>query len=518
MISLLFLALFSLFIQRHIVSSQSTPYEIRFTSPAPGGNAITLQCSGKHGTQVAGASFYRNGQNIANSSCFTAYPTSSSSELRIELQSQECDGFFSCGLNGTLSIPAAFYACPLRNNSDRTISAQEGDSVFLTCDFPLSPINPYHTTWIKNRGRSDQTTLQNTSVLQGYNVTENNPQHTEYVCQIKPDNPCHNGSPSFTGPFINIRFIERFAVPKITQDLNYTMDNNGEGVFSVTSRGTNLTHKWYKDGGLVNSTGDSILEISDTSLRVKEVNGSLRIAYVVSNVDYDNTSHSMRQAFGVYNVSCGGITEDSMETLAVPIMGTVIGILIIICLILVLCLYIIYKKYKSASEKTVPVEFTRRDGSTVTEGNNDMRCDEVGGLQRLAEVTHSSEQCDHGCMTCNYEESMKPDERLSLFAMRMVKDCTDESDFLKLLLEFLLKAKYMKKYNNKCRELCSKMIHEVDTLMEEIEPQERDATRKIGLDGSNEHLLSDNQLSNDQHDRYKQYQDIRKILQEIASK
>lgn len=109
MISLLSLALFSLFIQRHIVSSQSTPYGIRFTSPSTDGNAITLQCSGTHGTQVTGASFYRNGQNITNSSCLTATPTGSSSELRIELQSQECDGFFSCGRDGILSVPTAFY-------------------------------------------------------------------------------------------------------------------------------------------------------------------------------------------------------------------------------------------------------------------------------------------------------------------------------------------------------------------------------------------------------------------------
>ncbi|XP_019849020.1 PREDICTED: uncharacterized protein LOC109580387 isoform X2 [Amphimedon queenslandica] len=520
MISLLSLALFSLLIQRHIVSSQSTPYEIRFTSPAPGGNAITLQCSGTHGTPVAGASFYRNSQGITNSSCLTAYPTSGSSELRVELQSQECDGFFSCGLNGILSLSQEFHACPVKNVTETTtVEIEEGSSALLTCNFFPSPIKNYTTEWFIGIGSNARPIENSTSEhLQSY-LLQKPDQPNKYYCKIQIQSSTNSRcSPSDISSIIMVQLKKKYEMPTITQDLNYTMDSNGEGAFTVTSRGTNLTHKWYKDGGLINSTGDSILEISDTSLRVKEVNGSLRIAYVVSNVDYDNTSHSMRQAFGVYNVSCGGITEDSMETLAVPIMGTVIGILIIICLILVLCLYIIYKKYKSASEKTVPVEFTRRDGSTVTEGNNDMRCDEVGGLQRLAEVTHSSEQCDHGCMTCNYEESMKPDERLSLFAMRMVKDCTDESDFLKLLLEFLLKAKYMKKYNNKCRELCSKMIHEVDTLMEEIEPQERDATRKIGLDGSNEHLLSDNQLSNDQHDRYKQYQDIRKILQEIASK
>ena len=41
-----------------------------------------------------------------------AYPTGSSSELRITLASQECDGYFSCGVNGTLSDPVALYGKP----------------------------------------------------------------------------------------------------------------------------------------------------------------------------------------------------------------------------------------------------------------------------------------------------------------------------------------------------------------------------------------------------------------------
>ena len=107
----------------------------------------------------------------------------------------------------TVSINV-FLACPIRNNSDRTISTQEENSVFLTCDFPLSPINRYHTTWIRSPG-SFQMTLQNTSDLQGY--TENSPLQTKYVCQISPVNRCFNGDSSHNGPEITIRLMERFG-------------------------------------------------------------------------------------------------------------------------------------------------------------------------------------------------------------------------------------------------------------------------------------------------------------------
>ena len=59
---------------------------------------------------MAGASFYRNGQNITNSGCLTSYPTGTSNELRVELLSQECDGFFSCGLNEILSVSKELYS------------------------------------------------------------------------------------------------------------------------------------------------------------------------------------------------------------------------------------------------------------------------------------------------------------------------------------------------------------------------------------------------------------------------
>ena len=95
-----------------IVCGQRPPYSITFKNRADGSNDLTLRCVDQFGVQVLGASFYRNSQQITNSSCLMAYPTGSSSELRITLASQECDGYFSCGVNGTLSDPVALYGKP----------------------------------------------------------------------------------------------------------------------------------------------------------------------------------------------------------------------------------------------------------------------------------------------------------------------------------------------------------------------------------------------------------------------
>ena len=88
----------------------SPPYSVKFKNRADDSNNLTLRCiSNEFGVGVPGASFYRNSQQITNSSCLMAYPTGSSSELRITLASQECDGHLSCGVNGTLSEPVGLY-------------------------------------------------------------------------------------------------------------------------------------------------------------------------------------------------------------------------------------------------------------------------------------------------------------------------------------------------------------------------------------------------------------------------
>ena len=87
----------------------SPPYSVTFKNRADDSNNLTLRCNDRFGAGVPGASFYCNSQPITNSSCLMAYPTGSSSELRITLVSQECDGYLSCGVNGTLSDPVALY-------------------------------------------------------------------------------------------------------------------------------------------------------------------------------------------------------------------------------------------------------------------------------------------------------------------------------------------------------------------------------------------------------------------------
>uniref|UniRef100_A0A1X7VGJ7 Ig-like domain-containing protein n=1 Tax=Amphimedon queenslandica TaxID=400682 RepID=A0A1X7VGJ7_AMPQE len=244
-----------------------------------------------------------NGRDITNSSCLTAYPTSSSSELRVELQSQECDGFFSCGLGGILSVSTEFHACPVKNVTGvTTVEIEEGSSALLTCNFFPSPIKNYTTTWFIGTGSNTMEIQDSTTEhLQSY-LLQKPDQPNSYFCKIwiqSSTNSRCQGSLSVSSFVIKVQLKEKYEMPTITQDLNYTMNNNGDGgVFTVTSHGTNLMHNWYKNDRLINNTGNGILEISNTSLRVKEVNGSLRIAYVVSNVDYDNTSHSMRQTFG----------------------------------------------------------------------------------------------------------------------------------------------------------------------------------------------------------------------------
>ena len=148
----------------------------------------------------------------------------------------------------------------------------------------------------------------------------------------------------------------------ITKDLNYTRHNSGSGgVFSVSTSGTNLTHKWYKNDKLINGTGAGIIDIGNDALRVKESKGLLRITYEASNVDYDNMNHTTRQTFGLYinmttvsqGVNCGNTTREiiingNMTTAAcnqVPIIVLAVSLpvlsfcLFVVCIILSSLLY-----------------------------------------------------------------------------------------------------------------------------------------------------------------------------------
>ena len=101
-----------LFLLLKDVTCQNLPYRT-ITNRNDGSNNITLRCIDQFGVEVPGAIFYRNGQQpITNSSCLMAYPTGSSSVLNVTLASQECDSYFSCGVNGILSKPEPLYGKP----------------------------------------------------------------------------------------------------------------------------------------------------------------------------------------------------------------------------------------------------------------------------------------------------------------------------------------------------------------------------------------------------------------------
>ena len=194
------------------VTCQILPYTT-ITNRKDNSNNITLRCIGQFGIEVPGASFYRNSQPITNSSCLTAYPTGSSSVLNVTLASQECDGYFSCGVNGSLSEPKPLYgklnyrvrlyrvqhfhtqlveyyilyiiACPRKNVSAnrRTEVIEEGTNFLLTCDFPPSPIKQYRTVWYEGQG-SLTTDIQSTPDLQSYTLLSAHP--NKYSCQVQP--------------------------------------------------------------------------------------------------------------------------------------------------------------------------------------------------------------------------------------------------------------------------------------------------------------------------------------------
>ena len=138
-------------------------------------------------------------------------------------------------------------------------------------------------------------------------------------------------------------------MPMITKDLDYTRHNSGSGgVFSVSTSGTNITHKWYKNDRLINGTGAGILAFGDDALRVEDSNGLLRITYEASNVDYDNMTQTTRQTFGLYsNTTYLSVNHtEGMSMIAFKVAVSLLGLstfaFLIICI--VLCCYIYYLK------------------------------------------------------------------------------------------------------------------------------------------------------------------------------
>ena len=199
----------------------------------------------------------------------------------------------------------------------------------------------------------------------------------------------------------------------ITKDLNYTRHNSGSGgVFSVSTSGTNLTHKWYKNDKLINSTGAGILAFGNDALTVEDSNGLLRITYEASNVDYDNMTQTTRQTFGLYSNTTylsvnhtEGMAKDSMIAfnVVVPLLGLSTFALLIICIML--CCYIYYLKctkeprLKPRIEEAEPI-----DKLTIAVRQFIKNCDtSVILLQALVHMMHDA--TDARCI--NQEQRVK---------------------------------------------------------------------------------------------------------------
>ena len=207
----------------------------------------------------------------------------------------------------------------------------------------------------------------------------------------------------------------------ITKDLNYTRYTNGDGVFSVSTSGTNLTHKWYKNDKLINSTGAGIVEIGNDALTVEDSNGLLRITYEASNVDYDNMTQTTRQTFGLYsnmtNVS-RDVYEDKYQVLTI-ILLVVIGT-VCIAVVILLVLVILYFKCRAA----------------------------------------------HGvCNKCQYEESMEPTERCIIYSYHIVKDCKTDCAILKCMHTMLSGFMRTKKFSGTCVNLLKPMRQQLEEYM-----------------------------------------------------
>ena len=262
----------------------------------------------------------------------------------------------------------------------------------------------------------------------------------------------------------------------ITKDLNYTRHNSGSGgVFSVSTSGTNLTHKWYKNDKLINSTGAGILAFGNDALTVEDSNGLLRITYEASNVDYDNMTQTTRQTFGLYTnvsqgVNCVNITREiiinptaacnqsnSVSTTALAASLAVCFFLfissIIFCIILLSLL--LYRTRHRTDKK-------------LKNGNS-------------AQNTAGGPTPDAG--PTNLDLTYQPNRFLQNGCNEMLH-CKNNYEFLHCLRVILNAASGHKEFNKDCGELLTRLSNEIDAHMTEIEPQGKDGGKKnVACDG-----------------------------------
>ena len=242
-------------------------------------------------------------------------------------------------------------------------------------------------------------------------------------------------------------------MPMITKDLNYTRQNSGSGgVFSVSTSGTNLTHKWYKNDKLINGIGAGILEIGNDALTVEDSNGLLRITYEASNVDYDNMTQTTRQTFGLY-------TNDDSATIALAVLvpiGT-LSILANIILAVIICF-----KCKVCNKLNEAQASQQQKNIELP----------LQGVDRQ-QSNNSKQEAD-----CSKFNSSIPMERILHSAFNLVRDCETNYKFLHCLTMMLTDVVKEMNFDSKCTDTLTAMRNDVEKLMNSMKQKAVDGTGK----------------------------------------
>ena len=253
------------------------------------------------------------------------------------------------------------------------------------------------------------------------------------------------------------------VMPMITKDLNYTRQNTGSGgVFSVSTSGTNLTHKWYKNDKLINSTGAGILAFGNDALTIEDSNGLLRITYEASNVDYDNMTQTTRQTFGLYtNMTTTCDQPGSVSTALAVSLGIFLFLsvsLAVACIILsiLLCQTCrkINKKPTENRDDRQTSDYNRNPNSNQNTGSTTPNSTPDG-------ATNSIRLCE------------QPDRALR-YHCDEIPSCKNNYEFLHCLAGILTIARGHKKFKKECSHIFTELRKQIEEHMEKIEPQEGD--------------------------------------------
>ena len=259
----------------------------------------------------------------------------------------------------------------------------------------------------------------------------------------------------------------------ITKDLNYTRYTNGDGVFSVSTSGTNLTHKWYKNDKLINGSGAGILDIGNDALTVEDSNGLLRITYEASNVDYDNMTHTTRQTFGLYttlvyitvsqNDSASTESEGQVLTIALGVLVPIGTLSILANIILTVIIY--FKCRISKAQAPPPKEGIELPAAELPPNQEEV---DKSSMPPSRQQSDSKQEAD--CSKCQYEKSLKPMKRILLSAYSLVQDCETNFDFLHCLTVMLTDVLSERDFDNECTDALKTMRDKTEELMKSRKP------------------------------------------------